>query len=273
MLEINLYSHNAILVVELKGALNSHCAPDVRKWFETQVVRGSIYIAIDLLDVEYISSMGISSLLELHSLVKQAQGYLVLFNANNEIKNVFNFLKLDKKICILSSTEEAISKVVQYKQDYPVKKVSEITERLNALPSISDDSNKTDSLNSMIVLEQQDSLTIREIQSPDEPFVMDLPNESEEKEIIDQKSIGKEQKSEKEAVINNFDVDIKPLTINVDEIFPTQVEKKINHGFEILNCPNCKKKMKIKGGGQFMCPRCHDGILLVEDTKKLKKPI
>ncbi len=233
MLEINRYSHNTILIVELKGVLDSQSSADFRGWFEGQIGHGSIYIALDFLDVEYISSTGISVLLEVHSLVKQAEGHLVLFNLNSEIKSLFNFIKLDKRVFISLGAENAIDMLMQYKQDYPTQR---------SMVNANDE--KTDIL---------DKLT----QEPNDRLAPEVaPEEELKNNVAEYPNVKKEENK-----IENPKIAPRPSTEVFNKTRLTQ-GKKASQRLEILICPNCKEKMKIKGEGNFMCPHCRNSIIL-----------
>ena len=137
MLEVNTYSHEGVLVAEVSGPLDSQCSHDLRSWFEDQLKNDQIYIAVDFLDVEYISSTGISILIQLNLLSKRAGGCLVLFNMNYEISRVINFLKINQEMIISETAEDAIQILLRYKKDHPLplNKGSETLETSQQEPS------------------------------------------------------------------------------------------------------------------------------------------
>ena len=264
MLEINIYSHNAILIVELIGPLNSQSSADLRRWFENQIEQGSIYIAVDFLDVEYISSTGMSALIEVHSLVKQAQGHLVLFNLNHEIQNLFHFIKLDKKIFISPDTKKAIDVLVQYKRDHPIQKERINNEKTNTLNYEPEKPNK---FNEPPFFEEKVNHNTTEYPT----------DKQQDKEIASSKPISEPasepiSKTTSEPAsepISKTTSEPASKSISKPISEPTMQRKKPNQDFEILSCPHCKKTMKIKGDGAFMCPRCQNGIILTENFKKI----
>ena len=130
MLEVNTYSHEGVLVAEVSGPLDSQCSHDLKSWFEDQLKSDQIYVAVDFLDVEYISSTGISVLIQLNLLSKRVGGCLVLFNMNYEISRVINFLKINQEMVISETAEDAIQILLRYKKRHPPssKKASEALE-------------------------------------------------------------------------------------------------------------------------------------------------
>ena len=111
MIDIKTYTYKHIFVAEIQGVLDSQCAEDFRIWFEEKIKKGYAYIALDLLDMEFISSMGIGALVDVARLVKNVEGRLVLFNLNYEVKNIISFLKLDEAFIISENAEEAIQEL------------------------------------------------------------------------------------------------------------------------------------------------------------------
>lgn len=111
MIEIKTYTHKHILVAEIQGSLDSQCAEDFRIWFEEQIQKGYAYLALDFLDMEFISSMGISALIDLNQVIKNLDGRLVLFNLNHEVKNIIAFLRLDEGLIISENAEKAMSEL------------------------------------------------------------------------------------------------------------------------------------------------------------------
>ena len=111
MLELKTYFYKHILVSEIQGPLNSRYASDFKTWYLEQIKKGYKHIAFDLLEVEYLSSMGITTLVEINEISKKSKGQIVFFNLGSEVKRLLKFLKLDNILSIENSAEGAIQKL------------------------------------------------------------------------------------------------------------------------------------------------------------------
>ena len=128
MLELKTYFYKHILVSEIQGPLNSKYASDFKAWFLDQIKKGCNHIAFDLLEVEYLSSIGITTLVEINEISQKNGGQVVFFNLGNEVKRLLKFLNLYNILSITNSVEEAIQKLQEggeYKILHSIKKSTE----------------------------------------------------------------------------------------------------------------------------------------------------
>src|SRR5690242_19621399 len=84
-----------VVVVRLAGRLDSQSAPSAEERL-TQLIAGAApRLAIDLTDLEYISSAGLRVLLLVARKVQQADGKLAVFGLASGVREVFSISGFD----------------------------------------------------------------------------------------------------------------------------------------------------------------------------------
>ena len=199
MIEIKTYTYKHILVAEIQGNLDSQCSQDIQAWFEEKIKGGYIYLALDFLDIDFVSSLGIGVLFDLSQTIKNLKGRLVVFNLNSDINNLLLFLKLNNHLIIAKNAEEAMKEL----EHIPTNMKHKIEELAEENVEASKQQEGTD--------KQKEEVNKR------------LKQESP-KNQVNQKKPKKEEE------------------------------------FEILNCPYCKKRMKLKKEGKYLCPHCNKAL-------------
>ena len=116
MLEFNTAFDKEILVIELEGALDSHSAADFRSWFNEKIAAGYRAFAIDCLCLEFISSAGITALIDVQNILQNQNGKVVLFQLSGETRQLLRFLQLEKKIQLVADYDDAISALTGIKK-------------------------------------------------------------------------------------------------------------------------------------------------------------
>lgn len=132
MLEFNTAIEKEILVIELEGSLDSHSAADFRGWFNEKIGAGYRAFAVDCLCLEYISSAGISALIDLQNFIAGQNGRLVLFQLSSETRQLLRFLQLDKKLDLVGDYDDAVSALTGIKR---IVKEKPIEARATAEPT------------------------------------------------------------------------------------------------------------------------------------------
>lgn len=113
MLDINTSIKKDIVVIELEGALDSHTASDFKLWFNEKLHDGYRSFALDGLCLEYLSSAGISAILDVQNQIQQHEGALLLFNLSSEVKALLKFLGTQDKLTVVENYEAALEQLGQ----------------------------------------------------------------------------------------------------------------------------------------------------------------
>jgi anti-anti-sigma factor len=99
------YPH--ILLIHLRGALDSESAIDFEDAIIYAIEKGR-NIIFDFLELEYISSAGIGALLSILFSAKKHKRVVAIYNINQEIKMVFEFLRIKELFYEAINSEDAI---------------------------------------------------------------------------------------------------------------------------------------------------------------------
>ena len=100
-------------VIAVRGEIHVTTAPEFSRRLNEAIARGKTSVVLDLSQVEFIDSTGLSVLLNGLRRVTRAQGRLALVCANPTVLRLFEITKLDTTFDIRTSRDEAIAAVRQ----------------------------------------------------------------------------------------------------------------------------------------------------------------
>jgi anti-anti-sigma factor len=100
-----------VVVAKLAGRLDSSSAPSVEEQLTRLVGSGAPRLAIDLSNLEYISSAGLRVLLLVARKVQQAHGKLALFGLAPGVHDVFSVSGFDTIFTVRDDAAAAIAAV------------------------------------------------------------------------------------------------------------------------------------------------------------------
>ena len=120
MLEIareHTASHSSsIELISLKGSLDVESARDFDRFFQEFVHAGFHFFILDMSFLQRISSEGLASLVRLKKNIEKRRGFFALLHLHSEIKMIFSFLSLDRRIPIFARIEDALEFLSARKQ-------------------------------------------------------------------------------------------------------------------------------------------------------------
>ena len=87
-MQISAEKENSRLTVTVSGRIDTATAPELEK-YALDHMEGITEMALDLADVEYVSSAGLRALLQIHKDMSK-QGKLKLLNINTAVKEIFD---------------------------------------------------------------------------------------------------------------------------------------------------------------------------------------
>ncbi|MDB5010296.1 MAG: hypothetical protein JWR67_1231 [Mucilaginibacter sp.] len=101
--------HEKYILLKLnESKLNSLVTPQLKSELILINTEGQRNIILDLSQVKFADSSGLSSLLVGHRLCKNAEGSFILTGLNDAVSRLITISQLDNVISIVSSSEEAI---------------------------------------------------------------------------------------------------------------------------------------------------------------------
>ncbi len=107
---IALREENRISIVELKGYLDAHTAPELEKMLQQLMTSKKYNIIVNCRDLNYISSAGLGVFMAFIEDVRQQKGDIKLSNMSPKVYNVFDLLGFPILYEIFKDEKEAIRK-------------------------------------------------------------------------------------------------------------------------------------------------------------------
>ncbi|NDD28961.1 MAG: anti-sigma factor antagonist [Proteobacteria bacterium] len=96
-------------IVALDGEIDVHTAPRLREHLDTVLQGGSSRLVVDLENVRYIDSSGLSVLLETHRRAETAGGRMAIICTRSQILKLFSLTQLSEIFHVHASEGAAIS--------------------------------------------------------------------------------------------------------------------------------------------------------------------
>ncbi|MDH3329708.1 MAG: STAS domain-containing protein [Desulfobulbaceae bacterium] len=108
-MEIITNRESGILILKLKGRLDTNASMDFEQQVEASINASSKNMIIDFSDLEYICSSGLRVILQAAKKLQSLQGELVLCSMEDYIKEVFEISGFDSFLKIFASKDEAVN--------------------------------------------------------------------------------------------------------------------------------------------------------------------
>ena len=108
--KINLRENGGIHVLELKGYLDAHTAPELEKAFQDLLDTKKFNIVVNCRELTYISSAGLGVFMAYIEDVRKNKGDIKLSNMSAKVFNVFDLLGFPLLYDITKDETDAITK-------------------------------------------------------------------------------------------------------------------------------------------------------------------
>ncbi len=108
--KVALREENRISIVELKGYLDAHTAPELETTLQQLLADKKFNIIVNCRDLNYISSAGLGVFMAFIEDVRQQKGDIKLSNMSPKVYNVFDLLGFPILYEIFKDEKEAIRK-------------------------------------------------------------------------------------------------------------------------------------------------------------------
>ena len=106
-------------LIAVRGEVHVSTAPEFSERLNDAIATGKTGVVIDMTDVEFIDSTGLSVLLNALRRVTRQQGRMALVVTNPTVLRLFEITRLDSTFDIAPSREEAIDRVRRADGDAP----------------------------------------------------------------------------------------------------------------------------------------------------------
>lgn len=110
MLEFKQQKDDNITVLSLTGQLDALTAGTIKPVIDEIVASPRMFVVLNLNDLTLIDSSGVGAIVSMFKRSRAQGGDTSIAGLNNQPKEVFKLLRLDKAINIFESVEEAIEK-------------------------------------------------------------------------------------------------------------------------------------------------------------------
>lgn len=107
-LEIKINHKEKISIVELFGNLNARNANQFKNSITNLADDKSIFLVIDMEGVDFVDSTGLGSLVAALRIVREKNGDIKVCNLKDNVRSVFELIRLNKLFDIFDSRNEAI---------------------------------------------------------------------------------------------------------------------------------------------------------------------
>jgi anti-sigma B factor antagonist len=107
-LEIAIDKERNYSILKIKGDVDLYSSPQVRKQILALANKKHASILVDFLEVTYMDSSGVATLVEALQLTNKNGGKLRLFNLGQSIKDVFELSRLDRVFEIYDDEHQAL---------------------------------------------------------------------------------------------------------------------------------------------------------------------
>ncbi len=105
---IDAREHNEIRVLDLKGYLDAHTAPQLESSFQRELESGRYKLVVNFRDLDYISSAGLGVFMQFIEEVRKHNGDIKLANMSKRVYNVFDLLGFPVLFEIFEDEKEAL---------------------------------------------------------------------------------------------------------------------------------------------------------------------
>lgn len=114
--KIGIREMSNINVIDLKGYLDAHTAPELEDAFQKLVAERKYKIIVNCKDLSYISSAGLGVFMAFIEDVRNNQGDIKLSNMSSKVFNVFDLLGFPLLYDITKTEAEAVGRFTSSKK-------------------------------------------------------------------------------------------------------------------------------------------------------------
>jgi anti-sigma B factor antagonist len=104
-------THEGIDVFALRGDIDLHFAPALRSVLQAKINEHCPALIVDLAQVSFIGSTGLSVLVEYFRDCGRYEGVLCLCGLSDDLKEIFQIVRLDRIIPMFATVDEAANAI------------------------------------------------------------------------------------------------------------------------------------------------------------------
>ena len=107
-MKIKVKEQDSVVIFSVDSSILQEHVPVFRERLNDIIDKKKCWIVFDMFEANYISSIGISVILDIKKKAKGIGGDVVFSNVNHLIRNLFEVTELIKTLDIYTTTEEAL---------------------------------------------------------------------------------------------------------------------------------------------------------------------
>jgi anti-sigma B factor antagonist len=114
---VGIRQRDTVSVLELKGYLDAHTAPELENAFQQHLDSERYNIVVNFRDLSYISSAGLGVLMQFIEDIRKNNGDIKLTNMSSRVYNVFDLLGFPMLYEIYDEEDQAVEKFLNNSQE------------------------------------------------------------------------------------------------------------------------------------------------------------
>ena len=107
-MELRREKKNDVTVCYIIGEININTVPDLKVIFNGIIEEKLGKVLLNLEEVDYIDSLGLSTLLFFNKGLKAVDGQMIMSNIIPKVSSIFKITKVDQVLTIFDAEEEAL---------------------------------------------------------------------------------------------------------------------------------------------------------------------
>ena len=112
-MQVSVSHQDGITVVRIGGEIDASNTPELSRTLEELLGRGSLRFVLDMAEVGFIDSSGLSTLLTFFKHARAKGGDVVLASVQPTVSRILELTRLDKVFELFHSPEEAVQTLRQ----------------------------------------------------------------------------------------------------------------------------------------------------------------
>lgn len=107
-MNVKMHSVGDVQILRFSGSFDAYHAPEARQWLDQAMENKPVKLVVDLSDVLFLDSIGLSTLVRSMKRSRLAEGDLFLCGLQQPVRMILELTRLDSAFEIFNSEEEAV---------------------------------------------------------------------------------------------------------------------------------------------------------------------
>lgn len=110
-MQLQAYSIDRMVVLDLNGRFDNYTAPAVATWFDEALSTLAPQVVINLAGVDFVDSTALATLVRGQKRCKQRNGELYLCGLQAPVYMIFELARLDRAFTIFANVDHAVQSI------------------------------------------------------------------------------------------------------------------------------------------------------------------